>query len=81
MLKIICALVLFTSPLLAAEAPQYNPVTIDEQDFHQIEAWANEQPTKFGAPLLRWLYAIRQRADAKVQQQPKADVPPDYDPS
>lgn len=75
MLRLICVLVLFASPLLAAEAPKYNPVTIEEPDFQQLEAWANEQPTKFGAPLLRWLYALRQRADAKVQQQPKADAP------
>ena len=63
-----------------AMAQQYVPITLDQKTFSEIYNYANELPTKYGAPIVGTLTALEQQAQkaaaeeaAKAKSEPKKE--------
>ena len=66
-------------PAPAAQPPPFEPVTITEADFKQLQTWLGEQPAKFAIPMLQFFEALERRtleAKAKAEAEAKAKDKP-----
>lgn len=62
-----------------APPPGFEPFTVTEQDWRQLQAWLNEQPYKFTQPIIEWAGQLETRAQKEAARKgaekpaPKAD--------
>ncbi len=49
-------------PTVAIAQQTYVPIVVTEQDAKSLRQFLDEQPMKFGLPILQWLDALEQRA-------------------
>ena len=57
------------SALAQAPAQQkWIPPQVSEQDARQLRTWLDDQPTKFGLPVLQWLQNLEDRTIAKIKK-------------
>jgi hypothetical protein len=69
--RVLIALALI-SVSLPAHAQQFVPFTVDEQSYRDLRTWIDEQPTKFGLPLLNWIDRQEQKALVAEAEKKKA---------
>lgn len=71
-MKYAIAFMLMTTTAAVAQQSTFAPITITEQDAKNLRQFLDEQPMKFGLPILQWLDALEQRA---VKEAEKKDAP------
>ena len=63
--------VLAASPSMAQV--KFEPLTVTEQDMKDLRGYLDEQPMKFGLPILQWLDRLEMRA---IQSREDSSKPP-----
>ena len=48
--------------------PQFVPFTVNEQDARDLRKFLDEQPMKFGLPVLQWIEAKEQQAILAIEK-------------
>jgi hypothetical protein len=52
-----------------AQQQQFVPFTVKEADARQMRQWLDEQPMKFGLPVLQWLDQMEAREISRIKKE------------
>lgn len=70
-MKYVIVFMLMTTTAMAQQST-FAPIIVTEQDAKNLRQFLDEQPMKFGLPILQWLDALEQRAFKEAE---KKDAP------